>query len=451
MSTILPVAILIVAVVFIVVSTSRWKMHPFLALLLASTGVGLLGGLSGELVLETIVKGFGGTMGSIGIIIACGTIIGVLLERSAGTQVIAKLMISLVGKARSALGMCITGAVVSVPVFCDSGFVVLSPLNKVLAREGKHSFATLTVCLSMGLYTTHVFVPPTPGPIAAAGTLGADIGTVILLGLLVSIPVLLITYFYASIIGRNVTLGPETGSKQEGDTNDAKVDDAAPSAMMAILPILLPVALISLKSITTIVSGSTSDGAIKATIFFIGNPNVALVLGVFLAFLTLGKSSHLKGKSSALVKSGLSRAGEIILITGAGGALGSILRVTEVGQHLGESLAQLNIGIFLPFVIAAVIKTAQGSSTVAIITTASIIYPMLESLGLHSGLGPSLVVLAIGAGSMTVSHANDSYFWIVSQLSGMRVTEAYKLQTLSSAVAGTAGILSVFILSLLLG
>jgi len=446
MSPLYMILLLVLAVVFIIVSTSRWKLHPFLALLISAMGVGLLAGVSSDLVLVAIIDGFGGTIGSIGIIIAAGTIIGVALEKSGSTRVIADVLISITGKARSALGMCITGAVVSIPVFCDSGFVILSPLNKVLALESRHSTATFVVCLSMGLYTTHVFVPPTPGPIAAAGTLGADIGIVMLLGLLVSVPVIIVTYLYACFIGRAVVLKP--GVALENPVEDGPASDARPSAYMAIMPILIPMVLISLKSITAIPALGLDGSLPYRFLQFIGNPNVALVVGVFLAFLTLRPGLGDKDSPSVLVKTGLTRAGEIILITGAGGAFGSILRLTEVGQHLGEALAGLNAGILLPFVIAAAIKTAQGSSTVALITTASIIVPLLNGLGYADGIGPALVVLAIGAGSMTVSHANDSYFWIVSQLSGMSVTQAYRLQTSSSAVAGLTGIAAVFGLSL---
>ena len=173
-----------------------------------------------------------------------------------------------------------------------------------------------------------------------------------------------------------------------------------------------------------------------------------MILGVFLAFLTVRK----RGPEvyGGWVGEGLVNAGTIILITGAGGALGRVLQTTPIGEYLGETLAQWKIGIFLPLIIAAALKTAQGSSTVAIITTASLMVPLLGALGFDSGLGPALVTLAIGAGAMTVSHANDSYFWVVSQFSGMQVSQAYELQTLGTAVAGVTGIFAVFLMSLFL-
>lgn len=455
--------LLVIAVLFIVVSTARWKLHPFLALLLAAFGVGLFAGLPGSETVSAITDGFGGTLGSIGIVIAAGTIIGAMLEKSGSTRVIADLVIRGIGKARSALAMSITGAIVSIPVFCDSGFVILSSLNRSLADETKQSMATFAVALSMGLYTTHVFVPPTPGPIAAAGTLEADIGSVILLGICVTIPVIMVTYLFANYIGKRIYIDPAEPPTAVSDDNDRNIQSGSdsdaeryaetmrqPSAMTALLPILVPMLLIALGSVASLPSEPFGKGWMVEAINFLGDPNTALIIGVFLAFRTIAPSFRGPKVYGEWVGEGLKSAGTIILITGAGGAFGSVLRATEIGSFLGQILAEWNIGIFLPFLIAAALKTAQGSSTVAIITTASIMLPLLPDAGLAEGLGPVLVTLAIGAGAMTVSHANDSYFWVVSQFSGMDVSQAYRLQTAGSAVAGVTGMIAVFVLSLFL-
>lgn len=454
--------LLIAAVLFIVLGTTRWKLHPFLALLLAAFGVGLFGGLPGSETISAITDGFGGTLGSIGIVIAAGTIIGVMLEKSGSTRVIADLVVRGIGKARSALAMSITGAIVSVPVFCDSGFVILSPLNRSLASESKQSLATFAVALSMGLYTTHVFIPPTPGPIAAAGTLNADIGTVILLGLAVTVPVIMVTYLFAKAAGRKIYIDPEESATvgtnshtedEEGHFSDDdryEAKDQRPSAFTALLPIVLPMVLIALGSVASLPSAPLGEGNSAEVIRFLGDPNTALIIGVFLALRTIPATFRGPVVYGEWVGEGLKNAGTIILITGAGGAFGSVLRATEIGTFLGQALAEWNIGIFLPFLISAALKTAQGSSTVAIITTASIMLPLLPEAGFADGFGPVLVTLAIGAGAMTVSHANDSYFWVVSQFSGMDVNQAYKLQTAGSAVAGVTGMLAVFVLSLFL-
>jgi GntP family gluconate:H+ symporter len=439
--------LLIAAIVFIIYSTVWLKLHPFLALLIAAFGVGLLSGLPAQKTITSITKGFGDTLGAIGIVIAAGTIIGSLLEKSGGMIVIANKVIHWIGQARSALAMSITGAIVSIPVFCDSGFVILSTLNRSLASKTRQSLAIYATALSMGLYTTHVFVPPTPGPIAAAGTLHADIGSVILLGLLVTIPVIFITYLFALFMGRRVFIDPgDIEPTDQSDTEEPQpADSERPGFIMAILPIVVPVFLIAIGSIGALPSKPFGTGIAETITGFLGNPTVALLIGVFFAFLTV--SGHGKQAYGEWVGEGLKSAGTIILITGAGGAFGSILQATHIGGFLGQSLANWNLGIFLPFVIGAALKTAQGSSTVAIITTASIMVPLLSVIGMAHGLGPVLVTLAIGAGAMTVSHANDSYFWVVSQFSGMDVSQAYRLQTVGSAVAGVTGICAVFVLS----
>jgi GntP family gluconate:H+ symporter len=443
--------LLVAAIVFIVYSTVRLKLHPFLALIIAAFGVGLIAGLPTQKTISAILDGFGSTLGAIGIVIAAGTIIGSLLEKSGGMMVIANRIIHWIGQARSALAMSITGAIVSIPVFCDSGFVILSTLNHSLASKTKQSLAIYATALSMGLYTTHVFVPPTPGPIAAAGTLKADIGTVILLGLLVTIPVVFVTYLFALYMGRRVFIDPgdnEPPSDQHSSDEHQLEADNRPKFITAVLPIVVPVFLIALGSVAALPSHPFGTGLGDTIVSFLGNPTVALLVGVFFAFLTV--SSHGTRAYGEWVGEGLKSAGTIILITGAGGAFGSILQATHIGGFLGKSLAGWNLGIFLPFFIAAALKTAQGSSTVAIITTASIMVPLLPVVGLNQGLGPALATLAIGAGAMTVSHANDSYFWVVSQFSGMDVSQAYRLQTLGSAIAGVTGICSVFLLSFLI-
>jgi len=441
--------VLLLAIAFIIFSTAVLKWHAFLVLIVASVAVGLLGGLESGETIATITSGFGNTLGSIGIIIAAGTIIGAVLEKSGGTVVMANTVIKWVGEARSALAMSITGAIVSIPVFCDSGFVILSSLNKSLASRANKSLAIYAVALSMGLYTTHVFVPPTPGPIAAAGILDADIGSVIIIGLVITIPVIFVTYLFAHFLGNRIYINPESAMEEfhGGERQFLDVsDDELPSPTKAFLPIVIPMVLIAFKSIAEFPGNPLGQGPLTDFITFFGNPNIALIIGVFLALLTLNKI--VKASSADLVGIGLRNAGTIILITGAGGAFGNVLQATQIGDQLGAFLSGWNLGIFLPFIIAAALKTAQGSSTVAIITTASLVTPLLPSIGLASGLDPVLVTLIIGAGAMTVSHANDSYFWVVSQFSGMDVSQAYRLQTLSSGVAGFTGISSIFLLSL---
>jgi GntP family gluconate:H+ symporter len=441
------ILLLILAILFIIVGTARVRMHPFIVLLITAYGLGLLAGLSPEAVIQAITEGFGGTLRYIGIVIAAGTIIGVILERGGAARVMAETIIRWVGRASSALAMSLTGAIVSIPVFCDSGYVVLSPLSRSLAAQSKQSLAVYAVALSMGLYATHVFVPPTPGPIAAAAELGADLGTVIILGLITTIPVIAATYLFARYMGRRIYIDPAHEPEEAPPPEAAETERLVP--WKAFAPIAVPVLLIAVQSIAALPAKPFGEGAVYTLLRFLGNPNTALLLGVFVAIAVVWKQRP--AVYGAWVEAGLKEAGTIILITGAGGALGKVLQTTPLGDYLGETLAPLGLGplsILLPFFIAATLKTALGSSTVAIITTASIIAPLLDSLGLAAGVGPALTTLAIGAGSMTVSHANDSYFWVVSQFSDMTVSQAYLLQTGGSAVAGTTGIVAVLVMAL---
>lgn len=448
-------------------ATARFRAHPFLVLLIAAYLVGLAAGLPGTAVVAAITEGFGGTIGYIGIVIAAGTIIGALLEKTGGAALMARSVLRWVGKARSLLAMSITGLFVSIPVFCDSGFVVLSPLNRSLARQSGASLASFTAALSMGLYAGHVFIPPTPGPLAAAGELGADIGLVMLLGFAVSVPVIAATWLFAQTAGRRIVIegehDPEEASEAPAGAPPADSATGAPSAestagdtrlrsaWLAFLPILLPVALIAAQSVASLPGRPFGEGGFFVLLRFVGNPNSALLLGVAAACAAVWRSGgrvRMEWISESLRTGGL-----IILITGAGGAFGKVLQATPIGEYLGGLLGSMGLGAFsmlVPFLLAASLKTALGSSTVAIITSASIMFPLLPALGLASSFGPVLTTLAIGAGSMTVSHANDSYFWVVSQFSGMTVSQAYKLHTVGSAVAGVTGIVAVLLLGIVL-
>ncbi len=456
--------LLVAAVLAIVFGTTRLRMHPFLVLLAVGYSFGLSAGLSVPQVLASIKDGFGGTLGHIGIVIAAGSVIGFVLEQSGGAWVMAKSVIRVLGTKRATLSMSITGALVSIPVFCDSGFVVLSSLARSLAQTTKQPFAPFAIALSLGLYTTHVFVPPTPGPMAAAGALHADVTTVMALGLAATVPVLISTYFFAQWMGRRVAMTSrnteemkEDGIPQQRSDISFPDDTQKPSVWVSFAPIVVPLVLIGMNSLANLPRQPLGDGSLANGFTFLGNPSVALLVGV--AIVLWGTRAYGTKAQASWIASGLSGAGSILLTTGAGGAFGAVLKATSIGDSLGDLLIgdspgtspvdASHLGLLIPFVLAAALKTAQGSSTVAIITSASIVAPLSATLGLSSGFGPALTTLAIGAGAMTVSHANDSYFWVVSQFSKMSVSEAYRLHTTGTAVAGVTGIACVYVLSLI--
>lgn len=439
----LSLLILFSVIVLVIILTTKYKVHPFISLLIAALLVGFLSGLEQTALLASITSGFGNTLKSIGIIIAFGTIIGAYLEHSGGAKTLAEKILKIVGKSKSALAMNFTGFVVSIPVFCDSGFVVLSTLNKSLSKKSGTSMAVLAIALATGLYATHVFVPPTPGPLAAAAALDADIGLIIILGLIVGIPTALAGLMWGKLINNKLS------HKTNNDfVNEERLTDKSPRFIDSIIPIILPIILIGLKSIADYPTKPFGEELFSKIIVFVGDPIIALFIGVFFA-MRLKKFANASNKKDWLVE-GLKNAGIIILITGAGGAFGNVLRETNIGNTIGDLFSDFSIGLLLPFIIAALLKTAQGSSTVSIITTAAIVAPLLSSLGLDSEQAKALTVLAIGAGAMTVSHINDSYFWVVSQFSGFNTSQALKGFTLATLFQGIVGILFVMILSIII-
>jgi gluconate:H+ symporter, GntP family len=434
-----------IVVIALIVATTKFKVHPFISLLISSIAIGFLEGMQSDEIINAITSGFGNTLKSIGIIIAFGTIIGAYLEYSGGARSLAQKILNIIGEKKSALAMNITGFIVSIPVFCDSGFVVLSSINKALSKKSGTKLVALAIALSTGLYATHVFVPPTPGPLAAAATLNADIGLVLIFGLIVAIPSALSGLFWGKFISRRVVMSVHNKVVpiEEEKAGEEKV---LPNFLEAASPIIAPISLIGLKSIAEYPSHPFGESLFREIIVFLGNPVIALLIGVFLAF-RLKKYSYDKKDWFA---QGLMNAGVIILITGAGGAFGNVMRETSLVDFIGSTLKDSNIGILLPFAVAAILKTAQGSSTVSIITTAAILSPLLGSLGLDSEIGKVLVVLAIGAGAMTVSHVNDSYFWVVAQFSNMNTATALKSHTMATLFQGLIGIIVIIIINFIL-
>ena len=438
--------ILLIAIVMIVVLISRLKVHAFLALLAASFFVGLAAGMNPVEVSKVIMKGFGGTAERIGIVIIAGTIIGVFLERTGAALTMAETVLKWVGPKRPAMAMSIIGYITSIPVFCDSGFVILSALNKSLSKKSGVSMAVMATALSTGLYATHTLVPPTPGPIAAANNLHAELGMVIAIGLLVAIPVTIAGYLWATKFASRYEVLAESSVSYEELLEQFK---SLPSASAAFTPLVLPILLIGLKSVANFPGAIFGKGTLKLTIDFIGEPMVALLFGLIACLIMLAPKLN-EEVLSGWVGQGLKDSASIIMITAAGGSLGALLAASKIADYLGSSLAVFNLGIFLPFLIAAALKTAQGSSTVALITTSAIVYPLLGSLGLASPMGAVLATMAVGCGAMIVSHANDSYFWVVAQFSDLKVDVAYKCQTLGTLVQGLVGILVVYVLKIAL-
>ena len=463
MSGIALIVCFVIAIILMILMISKFKVHPFLALMSISLVLAIVAGIDLSNIPAMIGVGFSGTFKSIGIVIIFGTIIGTVLEKTGAALKLADMVVKLVGQRRPELAMLIMGWVVGIPVFCDSGFVVLNSIREALYKKISASPVAMSVALSGGLYASHVFIPPTPGPIAAAGTLGlgGNLLLVIIMGTVVSIPVLLAVYFFAKSVGKSVTISDKeadatiTASYEELLNKFGKL----PSGFLSLAPIIMPIIFMAVGSVVDVLAkqGMLDKAALLPKIFlFLGNPIIALAIGVIFCVFLLAETKKMR-EFDHITNESLKIAGPILFITAAGGVLGNV--ITEAGfvNFIKENASTIKaIGIFFPFIISAVLKTAQGSSTVAIITTASIMgafsadNSLMHTLGFKSEISSALCVMAIASGAMCVSHANDSYFWVVTNFSKMSADQGYRTQTAMTFIMGVVGMISVYILSLVL-
>lgn len=463
MSGIALIVCFVIAIILMIVMISKLKVHPFLALMSISLVLAIVAGIDLSKIPAMIGVGFSGTFKSIGIVIIFGTIIGTVLEKTGAALKLADMVVKLVGQRRPELAMLIMGWVVGIPVFCDSGFVVLNSIREALYKKISASPVAMSVALSGGLYASHVFIPPTPGPIAAAGTLGlgGNLLLVIIMGTVVSVPVLVAVYFFSKSIAKSVTIS----DKEADATITASYEEllkkfgTLPSGFLSLAPIIMPIIFMAVGSVIDVLAkqGMLDKAALLPKIFlFLGNPIIALAIGVIFCVFLLAETKKMR-EFDHITNESLKIAGPILFITAAGGVLGNV--ITEAGfvNFIKENASTIKaIGIFFPFIISAVLKTAQGSSTVAIITTASIMgafsadNSLMQTLGFTSEISAALCVMAIASGAMCVSHANDSYFWVVTNFSKMTADQGYRTQTAMTFIMGVVGMISVYILSLVL-
>ncbi len=431
---------LVAGIAVIVLLTAKFRVHAFFALIIACFLVGLGVQMPLTEVINAIKDGFGNILKSLGLLIVLGTTLGAILEHTGCTKVMANAILNLVGQKRAALAMSITGLIVGLPIFCDSGYIVLSGLNKSIAARTGISVIVMAVSLATGLYSVHCLIPPHPGAAAAAGTIGVDFGKLIVTGIVVAIPAMLAGYLWAGYAGARL---PKPDIEEEALVAEST---ALPSALKAFMPVVVPILLIAIKSFFTVVHSAANQWVTFLLSF--GDPVIALSIGVLLAFNAL--RGWKRATVSLLLQEGVEKAGGILVIIGAGGAFGAILAATKIGSHLSGALPLAALGLFFPFLLTFVLKTAQGSSTVAIITSSSIVLPLLAALGLNTDKGHLLCVLAMGAGSMMISHANDAYFWVIAKFSGLEMKTMLKVYSVATIFMGLTSFAIVYILSYLL-
>lgn len=441
---------MVIGIIFLVFMILKTRIHTFLALIIASLLIGAIGGFPAPNLIKAITDGFGGTLGSIGVIIGLGVMMGELFEFSGAAKKMAYTFLKVLGKDKEEIALTITGFLVSIPIFCDSGFVILAPLAKALSRQSKKSMVGLGVALASGLVITHSLIPPTPGPIGAAGIFGANIGSLILWGILIAIPMSAACLVYAKYIGKKIYQIPtEDGEGWTRERSEAIVDEILadfdenlPSAFSSFLPILVPILLILLQNVTALIG--VENETLKWIINFTGAPIVAVAVGVLLALFLLAKDTP-RDEVAKMMEKGLASAGIIIFVTGGGGALGSVLRTSGVGEYIAKGIATTAIPpLFLPFIIATMMRLIQGSGTVAMLTAASITAPIMTSLGVN----PTFATLSACIGSLFFSQFSDSFFWVVNRTMGISdAKEQIRIWSIPTTIAWAIGFVVLLIIN----
>ena len=430
-----PVASISIVLLLIILGISKFKFHPSLVLFLAALILGYLLQIPIKQNVFIIFKGLFGIVKNLGLLIIFGIIIGVLLEKSGGTHSLARGILKYLKRIPLPYAISLIGYLVSIPVFCDAAFVILSNLNKTLSKQGKIPITGLTVALSTGLFAPHVMVPPTPGPLAAAFNLKLDnLFLLVVFGSFFAFILVLIGATYANFLIKKKGVNSNDIIFTKYETRNT------PSFGQAILPIVAPIFLLSLGPISNFAS---NNQVIIQIANMISNPIFALGIGMIFTFHLI-KKNRKKTIVYSFIES-FKKAVPILFITGMGGGLGKVIQTISFQDYFTNLSFNNSFGLLIPFLIAAFLKTAQGSSTVAIITSSSICLPLLPLIGLETELGKVWIIMAIGVGSMTVSHLNDSYFWIVSQMSMIDTKTALKTHTVGTFIQGLIGFAILFI------
>ncbi len=444
---------LIIGVAVLIFLVVRTKVHAFPALIIAASIVGLAGGLAPTDVAEAITAGFGDTLAVIGLVIGFAVMLGKILEASGASEQLAYSFLRWLGRRKEEWAMALTGYVVSVPVFVDSAFVILTPLAKALSGRTGKSVIALGVALGIGLTATHHAVPPTPGPLAVAGIYGVDVGLMIIWGLVFGIGIVITGVLYGKWIGQRIYQLPD----EDGDwyrpeerqtyqeTSEEEAQQELPSFAFSLAPILVPIVLIFMN---TTLGALGLESGVFGYIQFLGNPVIAVGLGLLIAIY--GLYGHARRRDALdTMEDGLRSAGIILVVTGSGGALGNVLRESGAGEYMGELVAGTGLpAILLPFVIASLVRLIQGSGTVAMITGASISAPIV------SGLDVNMVLAAQAAclGSMVFSYFNDSMFWVVNRMLGIKeVKEQILIWSVPTTLVWAVAFVELLIASAIFG
>ena len=437
---------LVIGLIALVLLITMTRIHVFLAVIICAIFIGLFGGMSQKDVLDAITGGFGKSLSSIGIIIGFGVMLGKLLEISGATKVMADTFIRLFGKNHEEEALALSGFVTSLSIFCTSGFIILSPLMKALSQKTKKSVVALGIALAGGLLASHSLVPPAAGPIGVAGILNANIGEFMLYGTIISIPILIVSLVYGKYLGKKIYQIPNgdswTRERIEVEAEKEETEEKELSALLCFAPILLPIILIILKTVCT------SFDVENSIIALLGQPIVALALGLLVAIYGLTRK-YTKQETLNAMEEGLKASGKLMLLVGGGGALGMIIQTSGLGEFIASNIVKTSIPpILLPFLIAVLLRVAQGSGAVSMTTAASVVAPMIATLQLN----PVFAALAACIGAIPFSHFNDSYFWVINETMGIDNTkEQMQVWSITTTLCGGVALLTLMILNYFLG
>lgn len=421
----------------------RAKLHPFLSLLITAMFLGVTSGMPLSKVNTAIQNGLGGTLGFVATVVGIGGIFGQILEASGGTEAIARNLIRRFGKDKAHWSLVMAGFLIAIPVYFDVGFIILVPVVYALAKDTKRSTLFYAIPLLAGLAVTHTFVPPTPGPVAVADMLGADLGWVILIGSLIGLPVAILAGpVFGSYISKKIDVAPPKHMMEELNNGTEQSECSLPSFTAVATIIGMPLMLMVVKSVIELLIklGYMQEGIVYDISVFVGHPFTALIIATLMAAYFLGTRRGFTRKQLLDVSAkALAPAGMIILIIGSGGAFKEMLIQSGVGNVLAEGISATKLPpIVLAFIIAAAVRITLGSATVSMITAAGIIGPILEAYTL-SEIHLALIVISIASGATILSHVNDSGFWLVGKYLGLTEMQTLRSWTVMETIIALGG------------
>ena len=437
---------LIIGIFLLLVQVIKFRFSPFIALLTSSIAIGLLSGLDGEIIINNIQEGMGSTLGYIAVIVGLGAMFGAILESTGGAKQITNYLLSKFGEKKSQWALLTSGFFIAIPVFFDVAFILLLPVIYSLQKKSNKSLVYYALPLLAGLAVTHAFIPPTPGPVAVSQILGADLGYVMLFGLIVGIP----SAIFSGIIFTNfITSRIKFTSREVFEANIIETSKI-PSIRSVLMIILLPLILIIFRSLVDTDILNISNEKLSDFIKFVGHPFSALIIANIIAWYFLGiKLGIDKKKLEKIISKSFAPAGAIILITGAGGVLKQVLIELDIGKLLAQNIfSSSELILVAAFICAVLIRVLQGSSTVAMITSASLVSPLLIDK-VNDPVQLSLIVISIAAGASTFSHVNDSGFWLVNQYLGLSMKKTFLSWTLMTTVLSISGLIITLLLSII--